>query len=96
MLQAWKQAVCDAGEGEPRLLSTILTRMDYIEDRWWLYRLGQEMAACPRVQDTFRTFVRKFVLAVDKDGPDGQPAQQDHKTGARELVGAPGMTSPEP
>ena len=54
-----------AGTGEARLLSTILTRMDFTEDKWWLYRLGQDMGASPGVRDSLRAFVRKFVLSVE-------------------------------
>ena len=42
----------------------MLTRVDEVDDRWWLYRIGQELGACRPAQALFRRFVRTFVLGT--------------------------------
>ena len=71
-----------AGKKEPtgKQLSKILTNMDQIEDRWYLYRLGQELGSCDMVKRTFTTFVRKYVLNVDKNAAADKPGDQQKKS----------------
>ena len=57
--------------------------MDQIEDRWYLYRLGQELGNCDMVKKTFTTFVRKYVLNVDKDAAADKPGGQQQKKSAQ-------------
>ena len=54
-----------AGKGT-KLLSEVLSHMDRVEDRWYLYRLGQELGACSHVKASFKHFVRTFVLGVEQ------------------------------
>ena len=49
----------------------MLTSIDAVADKWWLYRVGQELGTCKRVQGLFRRFVRTFVLGLDNVSING-------------------------